>query len=100
MAIRRKQEMGASDSEILLLRNLKDYFLCEWVPHDPVTKGNIARGVTHLFGDLTPALTKLLKTFCQPSRFGFEDLFEARAKVATSWCRAPIPTRKCSSVHA
>jgi hypothetical protein len=72
VVIRRKQEMGASDSEILLLRNLKDYFLCEWVPHDPVTKGNIARGVTHLFGDLTRT-DQLLKTFCQPSRFGFED---------------------------
>ena len=40
--IRRKQEMGANDYEILLLRNLKDYFLGEWVPHDPKTKGNIA----------------------------------------------------------
>ena len=70
--IRRKQEMGANDYEILLLRNLKDYFLGEWVPHDPKTKGNIASCVTNLFGDVTRN-AQLLKTFCQPSRFSFED---------------------------
>lgn len=70
--IRRKQEMGANDSELLLLRNTKDYFLGEWVPHDPKTKGNIASCVTNLFGDVTRN-AQLLKTFCQPSRFGFED---------------------------
>ncbi len=70
--IRRKQEMGANDYEILLLRNLKDYFLGEWVPHDPKTKGNIMSCVTNLFGDVTRN-AQLLKTFCQPSRFSFED---------------------------
>ena len=70
--IRRKQELGANDSEILLLRNLKDYFVGEWIPHDPKTKGNIASGVTNLFGDVTRN-AQLLKTFCQPSRFSFED---------------------------
>jgi len=70
--IRRKQEMGANESEIQLLRNLKDYFLGEWIPHDPKTKGSIASCVTNLFGDVTRN-AQLLKTFCQPSRFSFED---------------------------
>lgn len=70
--IRNKQLMGANDYEILLLRNLEDYFTGEWMVHDPKTKGNIASCVTNLFGDVTRN-AQLLKTFCQPSRFSFED---------------------------
>ena len=70
--IRNKQVMGANDYEILLLRNLEDYFTGEWMTHDPKTKGNIASCVTNLFGDVTRN-AQLLKTFCQPSRFSFED---------------------------
>lgn len=70
--IRNKQLMGANDYEILLLRNLEDYFTGEWMVHDPKTKGNIQSCVTNLFGDVTRN-AQLLKTFCQPSRFSFED---------------------------
>lgn len=70
--IRNKQTMGAKDYEILLLRNLEDYFIGEWMVHDPKTKGNIQSCVTNLFGDVTRN-AQLLKTFCQPSRFSFED---------------------------
>lgn len=70
--IRNKQVMGANDYEILLLRNLEDYFTGEWMVHDPKTKGNIQSCVTNLFGDVTRN-AQLLKTFCQPSRFSFED---------------------------
>ena len=70
--IRNKQAMGANDYEILLLRNLEDYFTGEWMTHDPKTKGNIQSCVTNLFGDVTRN-AQLLKTFCQPSRFSFED---------------------------
>ncbi len=70
--IRNKQLMGANDYEILLLRNLEDYFTGEWMTHDPKTKGNIQSCVTNLFGDVTRN-AQLLKTFCQPSRFSFED---------------------------
>ena len=70
--IRNKQVMGANDYEILLLRNLEDYFTGEWMTHDPKTKGNIQSCVTNLFGDVTRN-AQLLKTFCQPSRFSFED---------------------------
>ncbi len=70
--IRNKQLMGANDYEILLLRNLEDYFTGEWMVHDPKTKGNISSCVTNLFGDVTRN-AQLLKTFCQPSRFSFED---------------------------
>jgi len=70
--IRNKQTMGASDFEIILLRNLEDYFEGEWMRHDPKTKGNIQSCVTNLFGDITRN-EQLLKTFCQPSRFSFED---------------------------
>jgi hypothetical protein len=70
--IRTKQAMGTNDYEILLLRNLEDYFVGEWMAHDPKTKGNITSCVTNLFGDVTRN-AQLLKTFCQPSRFSFED---------------------------
>jgi hypothetical protein len=67
-----KQVEGASPYEILLLRNLDDYFTGEWLKHDPKTKGNIQSCVTNLFGDVTRN-EQLIKTFCQPSRFSFED---------------------------
>ncbi len=67
-----KQVEGASPYEILLLRNLDDYFTGEWLKHDPKTKGNIMSCVTNLFGDVTRN-EQLIKTFCQPSRFSFED---------------------------
>ena len=70
--IKQKQQLGASDFEILLLRNLTDYFAGEWMKLDPKTKGNIASCVTNLFGDITRN-EQLIKTFCQPSRFSFED---------------------------
>jgi hypothetical protein len=70
--IKGKQELGASDYEILLLRNLEDYFAGEWLKHDPKTKGNIMSCVTNLFGDVTRN-EQLIKTFCQPSRFSFDD---------------------------
>ena len=56
----------------MLLRNLDDYFTGEWLKHDPKTKGNILSCVTNLFGDVTRN-EQLIKTFCQPSRFSFED---------------------------
>lgn len=70
--IRRKQAMGARPHEIMLLRNIKDYFDGEWLRLDPKTKGNIQSCVTNLFGDVTRN-EQLLKTFCQPARFSFED---------------------------
>lgn len=70
--IKDKQLKGVSEYEILLLRNLDDYFTGEWLKHDPKTKGNIMSCVTNLFGDVTRN-QQLIKTFCQPSRFSFED---------------------------
>ena len=58
-----KQVEGASPYEILLLRNLDDYFTGEWLKHDPKTKGNIQSCVTNLFGDVTRN-EQLIKTFC------------------------------------
>lgn len=69
--IRTKQQLGASEYEIMLMRNLEDYFTGEWLKHDPKTKGNIMSCVTNLFGDVTRN-EQLIKTFCQPSRFSFE----------------------------
>ena len=70
--IKNKSAQGASTYEILLLRNLDDYFTGEWLKHDPKLKGNIMSCVTNLFGDVTRN-EQLIKTFCQPSRFSFED---------------------------
>jgi hypothetical protein len=70
--IRSKQQQGANDYEIMLLRNTEEYFTGEWLPLDPKMKGNIQSCVTNLFGDVTRN-AQLLKTFCQPSRFSFED---------------------------
>jgi hypothetical protein len=70
--IKKKSLEGASSYEVLLLRNLDDYFVGEWLKHDPKTKGNIQSCVTNLFGDVTRN-EQLIKTFCQPSRFSFED---------------------------
>lgn len=70
--IRNKQLQGANDYEIMLLRNTEEYFTGEWLPLDPKMKGNIQSCVTNLFGDVTRN-AQLLKTFCQPSRFSFED---------------------------
>ena len=69
--IKAKQQ-GSSDNETLMLRNLNDYFTGDWVKHDPRTKGNIMSCVTNLFGDVTRN-QQLIKTFCQPSKFSFED---------------------------
>lgn len=67
-----KQLQGVSDYEILLLRNLEKYFTEEWLKHDPKTKGNIMSCVTNLFGDVTRN-QQLVKTFCDPSKFTFDD---------------------------
>ena len=70
--MREKALRGASTYEILLLRNLEAYCIGEWGNHDPKTKGNIMSCVTNLFGDVTRN-AQLIKTFCQPSQFGFEN---------------------------
>jgi len=70
--IKEKAAKGAGTYEILLLRNLDDYFTGEWLRHDPKMRGNIQSCVTNLFGDVTRN-EQLIKTFCQPSRFSFED---------------------------
>lgn len=70
--IHARQNIGAGEYEIVLLRNLQEYFEGEWLRLDPKTKGNIQSCVTNLFGDVTRS-EQLLKTFCQPSKFSFED---------------------------
>jgi len=39
--IKEKAAKGAGTYEILLLRNLDDYFTGEWLRHDPKMRGNI-----------------------------------------------------------
>ena len=70
--IKGKQSKGVIEYEILLLRTLEDYFTKEWLKHDPKTRSVIMSCITNLFGDVTRN-PQLIKTFCQPSRFFFED---------------------------
>ena len=70
--IRTQQDQGINSQELLLLLNLEKYFAQEWLLHDPKTKGNIMSCVTNLFGDVTRN-PQLIKTFCTPSTFSFED---------------------------
>jgi len=72
MSSKKRRPREAGTYEILLLRNLDDYFIGEWLRHDPKMRGNIQSCVTNLFGDVTRN-EQLIKTFCQPSRFSFED---------------------------
>lgn len=76
-----KQLEGVSEYEILILRNLNDYFVSEWLHLDPKTKGNIMSCVTNLLGDVTRN-KQLVKTFCSPSKFSFKDCMN-EGKVCT-----------------
>jgi hypothetical protein len=70
--IRQKQETGASDQEILLLRNLKDYFVEEWMTMNPANKRKITRSAERLFGQVTET-TQVLPQICRRPEIDLTD---------------------------